>query len=423
MDQLYRSLLAVDPNTNFPISTNYILSTDGIGNISWQNSLYNLSSYGQEIGYLPSTINMLTTYMSNISTGVLPGSLSTPNLTSTVDGLGTVGYISSQSFYSTITGLGSLGYISSALFGSTITGLGTFGYISTLNLNSTIQGLGTYGYISSSTLRSSIVGLGSLGYISSLSLRSSLVGLGNLGYISSSQLQSTVEGLGSLAYVSTASLVSTTNQLTLNMISSVTDILDNNTNFYLNQANALVIAGNNVSVYISTLSSAFFYDSFYNSSIKYSGCNNSFNAFSNTADLFVSSLDLQLSNFSNYIHDKSQITIDMYPNIILPSLDPSWNPKLVHVSTSVAYSNQFLRTHNTKYIVQHNNSSNLFQQPIRLNLYGSDINSNYSQPYQILHRFMNIINFGGSGGIGSNNVSLAFDSTTSYYLSIQNITY
>lgn len=423
MDQIYRSLLAIDPNTNFPISTNYVLSTDGIGNISWQNSLYNLSSYGQEIGYLPSTINMLTTYMSNVSTGVLPGSLSTPNLTSTVDGLGTIGYISSQSFYSTITGLGSLGYISSAFLGSTVVGLGTFGYISTLSLNSTIEGLGRYGYISTSTLRSSIVGLGSLGYVSSLSLTSSLIGLGSMGYVSSDTILLLINNLGSYGYVSTQSLVSTTNELTLNMISSVTDILDNNTNFYLNQANALVIGGNNVNVYISTLSSAFFYDSFYNSSIKYSGCNNSFNAFSNNDDLFVSSLDLQLSNFSNYIHDKSQITIDMYPNIILPSLDPNWNPKLIHVSTSVAYSNQFLRTHNTKYIVQHNNSSNLFQPPIRLNLYGTDINSNYSIRYQVLHRFMNIINYSGSGGIGSNNVTLAFDSTTSYYLSIQNITY
>jgi len=427
MDQLYRSLLAIDPRTNFPISTNYILSTDGIGNISWQNSLYNLSSYGQNIGYLPSTINTLNTYMSNVSTGVLPGSLSTPNLTSTVDGLGTVGYISSQTFYSTITGLGSLGYISSAFLGSTVVGLGTFGYISTLSLNSTIQGLGRYGYISSSTLRSSIVGLGSLGYISSLSLTSSLVGLGSLGYVSSLSLEnslvSSLEGLGSLGYVSTASLVSTTTILTLNMISSVTDILENNTNYYLNQANALVIGGNNVSVYISTLSSAFFYDSFYNSSIQYSGCNNSFIAFSNNSDLIISSLNLQLSNFSNYIHDKSQITIDMYPNIIIPSLDPNWNPKLVHVSTVVAFSNSFIRTHNTKFIVQNNNSSNLFQQPIRLNMYGSDIKSNYSKPYQIVHRFMNIINFGGSGGIGSNNVTLAFDSTSSYYLSIQNITY
>ena len=422
MDQLFRSLLAVDPITNFPISTNYILSTDGIGNISWQNSLYNLSSYGQNIGYLPSTINMLTTYMSNISTGVLPGSLSTPNLTSTVTGLGTAGYISSQSFYSTIDGLGSLGYISSAFLGSTVTGLGTFGYISTASLSSTIQGLGNYGYVSSSTLRSSLVGLGSLGYVSSSALVSSLNGLATLGYVSTSGILNLVSNLGSLNYVSTASLVSTTNKLTNNMISSITDILENNTNFYLNQANALVIAGNNVSVYISTLSSASFYNSFYNSSIHYSGCNGNFNTYIDTNDFYVSSLDLQLSNFSNYINPKSQITIDMYPNILLPSLDPNWNPKLVHVSTVVAFSNRFIKTHNTKYVVQNNNYSNIVQLPIRLNVYGSDINSNYTNRYQVLHRFVNIVN-NGAGGISSSNVTLAFDSTTSYYLSIQNITY
>jgi hypothetical protein len=207
------------------------------------------------------------------------------------------------------------------------------------------------------------------------------------------------------------------------MISSVTNILDNNTNFYLNNANALVIGGNNVNVYISSLSSAFFYDSFYNSSIKYIGCNNSFTPFLTSNDFFVSSLDLQLNNFSNYIHQNSQITIDIYPNIILPSLDPNWNPKLVHVSTVVAFSNRFVKTHNTKYMVLNNNASNLFQTPIRLNMYGSDINSNYSNNYQILHRFVNIVNNSGSGGISQSNVTLAFDSTTSYYLSIQNITY
>jgi hypothetical protein len=422
MDQLFRSLLAVDPITNFPISTSYILSTDGIGNISWQNSLYNLSSYGQNIGYLPSTINMLTTYMSNISSGVLPGSLSTPNLTSTVTGLGTTGYISSQTLYSTINGLGSLGYISSALLGSTLQGLGTYGYISTLSLNSTVQGLGSIGYVSSSSLHSSLVGLGNLGYVSSASLTSSLNGLATLGYVSTSGVLNLFSNLGSF-YVSTASLVSTTTFILSSMVSSVTDILENNTNFYLNNANALVIAGNNVSVYISTLSSASFYNSFYNSSIKYSGCNNSFNGFSNTTDLFVSSLDLQLSNFSNYINPTSQITIDMYPNIILPSLDPNWNPQLVHISTVVAFSNRFVKTHNTKYMVLNNNASNLFQTPIRLNMYGSDINSNYTNRYQVLHRFVNIINYSGSGGIGACNVTLSFDSTTSYYLSIQNITY
>ena len=423
MDQLYRSLLAVDPKTNFPVSTNFILSTDGIGDIKWQNIFLNISSQSGIIGYLPSTINTFANFSSMYGAGVLPGSLSTPNLTSTVDGLGNTGYISSLTFYSTINGLGSLGYISSPFLGSTLNGLGTASYISSLSLNSTVQGLATYGYVSSVTLQSSLTGLGSLGYVSSASLTSSLVGLGSLGYISSASLQSSISGLGSFNYVSTASLVSTTSNIISSMISSVTNILHNNTNFYLNQANALVIAGNNVNVYVSSLSSAFFYDSFYNSSIKYSGSNNNFNAYANTADIFVSSLDLQLSNFSNYIHPKSQITIDMYPNIILPYLDPNWNPKLVHVSTVVAYSNNFVKTHNTKYMVQNNNASNLFQQPLRLNMYGSDINSNYTSRYQVLHRFMNIINFGGSGGIGSSNVTLAFDSTTSYYLSIQNITY
>ena len=34
---IYRSLLAIDPKTNLPISTNFILSTDGLGELSWQN--------------------------------------------------------------------------------------------------------------------------------------------------------------------------------------------------------------------------------------------------------------------------------------------------------------------------------------------------------------------------------------------------
>ena len=57
-----------------------------------------------------------------------------------------------------------------------------------------------------------------------------------------------------------------------------------------------------------------------------------------------------------------------------------------------------------------------------MNLYSSDINSNFSSRYQMLHRFVNIIN-NGSGGIGTNNVTLFFDSTNSYYLSLQNVSY
>ena len=54
---IYRSLLAIDPTTNYPISTNYILSTDGYGDLQWQNILDNISSQSLYLGYLPSTIS------------------------------------------------------------------------------------------------------------------------------------------------------------------------------------------------------------------------------------------------------------------------------------------------------------------------------------------------------------------------------
>lgn len=420
MDQLYRSLLAIDPNTNLPISTNYIMSTDGTGNIKWQNVLYNISSYGQNIGYLPSTLNTLNTYMSNLSTGVLPGSLSTPNLTSTVNGLGTAGYISSQTLYSTINGLGTLGYISSAFLGSTVTGLGTAGYVSSLTLYSTIEGLGNLGYLST------VKNLGSLGYVSSLSLQSSLVGLGNLGYVSSDSVLYVIRNLGSLGYVSTASLASTTRALTSNLVSSVTDILNNRTNYYLNAAGSLVIGASNTNVIISTLTTGYFYDTFNNSSITYKGNNGNQLAYnSNNSDFYISTLDLQLATFSNYIHGDTNVSVELYPNILFPVLNASANPKVFHISTIVSYGASTLGTNiaESKFLAINTNSSNLYQQPLRINITGATINSNYVSNYQLTHRILDAYNYGGADGFPSSNVSLFFGSTASYYLSIQNITY
>jgi len=95
---IYRSLLAIDPNTNFPISTNYILSTDGFGNLSWQNSIYNLSSISQDIGNLPSTIVNLSSQIYSLQQ-ISPGSVPVSQFTSTVAGLGTANYISSYNLF------------------------------------------------------------------------------------------------------------------------------------------------------------------------------------------------------------------------------------------------------------------------------------------------------------------------------------
>ena len=241
---ILRSLFALDPNTNLPISTGYILSTDGLGGLLWTDPL-------------------------------ILGGISFPILQSTTIGLGTAGYVSTSklndSLISSTQGLGTLSYVSTAglntVIQSTTKGIndyiGNQGYISTTGLNtiitSTTRGLGTLSYISTAGLdtalrsttsnifnpvryisvgnllsttegllantffttedaTSTVAGLGEAGYISTSgflsSLQSTVRGLGTTGYVSSqtftstlnSTLTSTVLGLGTLGYVSTSFL-------------------------------------------------------------------------------------------------------------------------------------------------------------------------------------------------------------------------
>ena len=241
-------MFAVNPATNLPISTGYMIATDGAGGINWVDP-------------------------------ILFGGISIQNLTSTVTGLGSAQYVSTSflnvALTSTLQGLGTINYVSTsylntALF-STSQGLGTLRYVSTSYLNaaliSTIENLAVAGYVSSTTLAlttstanaaltsthfildrsryvstgalqstvagllinpanlidnaqlgsalvSTTLGLGVFGYISTSAFRSSLTstvqGLGTSGYVSAATLRtslvSTVQGLGSARYVSTGYL-------------------------------------------------------------------------------------------------------------------------------------------------------------------------------------------------------------------------
>ena len=422
---LYRSLLAIDPRTNYPISTNYIISTDGFGDIVWQNSLSNIYSTDNNVGYLPSTINSLSTQMYNLEAGFLSGSLNTLNLVSTVNGLGSIGYISTLVYASTLNGLGTYGYVSSSTLTSSLIGLGTFGYVSTLSHYSTTIGLGTLGYISSLSLQSTTIGLGTFGYASSLSLQSTVVGLGTSGYISSLTFQSTINGLGTLGYVSSASLISSVIGVNNNLVSSTTDILNNKQNIYLNTAGALVIGGSNINVTISTISSFYFYNTFYNSSINYKGNNNNAIAFNSGLDFYVSTLDTQLDRFSSFITNKTNISLEVYPNIIFPQINTNSNPQIYHVSSFIQYNGSNIGSasaiQQTKFLAMNNSASNLFQQSLRINVPGSIINNNYSYPYLLNHRFINAYASNTNVGFSSSNLKIYMDSTSSYYLSIQNI--
>lgn len=122
--------------------------------------------------------------------------LSTSELVSTVDGLGTAGYVSTSYFNDIINALGQT-YISTSAPG--------YGDVRYFQLISTTEGLGQI-YISSAifpfivstpNLTSTTDGLGKL-YISTLSLVSTVNNLGNIGYVSSASLQSTITGLGQI---------------------------------------------------------------------------------------------------------------------------------------------------------------------------------------------------------------------------------
>ena len=198
------------PSISDMTSTVAGLGTAGyLSTLSFQSSLVSTTQGLQS--YISSFIDpqeLASSVIGFISTAYL-----TSQLTSTVAGLGTYGYVSTLSLVSTTLGLQMSGYLSTPTLTSTTAGLGTFGYISSLSLNSTVQGLGSVNYVSTLSLVSTTLGLQISGYLSTPTLTSTTAGLGTLGYISSLSLNSTVQGLGSVNYVSTLSLVSTTQGL------------------------------------------------------------------------------------------------------------------------------------------------------------------------------------------------------------------
>ena len=161
-------------------------------------------------------------YVSSI-TGI---SIVTPtNLTSTVVGLGTIGYISSAALTNLVStanliGLVSTSYLTSQLT-STVVGLGTIGYVSSAALTNLVSTANLIDLVSTSyltsQLTSTVVGLGTVGYVSSAALTNlvstaNLIGLVSTSYLTS-QLTSTVVGLGTVGYVSTSQLLSTSKGL------------------------------------------------------------------------------------------------------------------------------------------------------------------------------------------------------------------
>jgi hypothetical protein len=212
------SLNLIDATTR---STNYLTTSSG-------GLFFNGSTlFGNYItqANLTSTIIGLGTagYLSSATSAIIPnGLVSTANLaelvstsfltnalTSTVIGLGTAGYLSSATNAIIPSGLVSTANLASLVsttylatqITSTVVGLGSAGYISSSQLLSTSLGLTQYmsSFIDPTELTSTVIGLGTQGFVSSLGLTyavaSTAQGLGTFGYTSTSQLLSTSLGL------------------------------------------------------------------------------------------------------------------------------------------------------------------------------------------------------------------------------------
>jgi hypothetical protein len=174
------------------------------------------------------------------------GGLATTDLTSTVTGLGTSGYLSSLTLLSTIENLGQI-------YNSTILVAGTNITFSS-NMNQiTING--DSGGIALPALVSSIEGLGTLQYVSSTQLISSIEGLGFMGNL---QLTSSIEGLGSMLYLSSFNVLSTLNMSSGSVFTSTMSTTETNAgrlNFgeLYNNGTKLVDANGNILFSFQTL--------------------------------------------------------------------------------------------------------------------------------------------------------------------------
>lgn len=479
---IFRTLFALDPDTNLPISTNFVLTTDGIGGLVWLNPFTNLSTAGPGVGYLPSTLWSLSCTVSSLSSVVssLQIGLSTlstalgnailntgvyaDQLASTVVGLATVGYVSTSQLQSTVEGLGSSGYVSSLSLVSTVQWLtdpsryvstgalvsATAAFLPAQTLLSTVVGLGTSGYISSATfstfltsslissLTSTVEGLATAGYISTSQLQSTVEGLATTGYISTSQLQSTIEGLASAGYISTTQLISTVEWLldpsryvsTGSLVSTVIGISTNlQTVFFVDLAGSLVINGG--TTIISSAQEVVFLSTFLFSSIIYQGING---ATTGTIypdatfgrNMFFSSATVSLDAFSSYIVQNSRVSLDIYPTFVFSQLNTGASGFVpIPMSTFLAYDTTYLSSAQAEsWVIAQNKTAgfgNLYQQPIRMEVPGSLLVNNYDFPYVLCHNLMESITSNLDPGFVNGNITVQYGSTNSLFLSIQNL--
>ena len=464
-----RTVYALQSNTGQFLSAGQTLITNGLGGTSWLDMTSSLIITGGTImNNLPCSISTIYVNTSNIQglSSVLYSGLSSLSVAITQ----TAGSISQSNLVSSMAGIGALGYTSTAtvstIIGSTsATGITTPSTISSIagqissygiptqdtldaNLVSTVASLGQLQYISSPQLvsttlgisqlisssqmssgsqtitgfASTVAGLGTSQYLSSSQLISTVKGLGQT-YISTGLFTSTVSGLGSMGYVSSSQLYSTfvavssqKANIRFDTTTSVTTI--DSINYFMSPGSI---------IYVST---------FFQSSFTYSGNNQQLNATTaNIHDIYFSTASMNFSPFSSFINATSRLTLDIYPTIALSKLATGATalPTLFISTFLQAGTTQLYNTTtvspvfiaNTRTLLESGlyvDSSNIFNQPIKMTIPMNTINTSYLSTFSLIHYMPSSLNNGMfQNALHNTEVTPKFASTNSLYLSIQNI--
>ena len=311
---------------------------------------------------------------------------------------------------------------------STVAGLVVYGYVLSNQLTSTIDGLGQVGYISTiatpMSLQSTVAGLGSSGYVSSSTLLNTINTMGNI-YVSTASLTSTVGGLSTFGYATNVDLSTAILAISAAKNSIRFDTVGN-----------VILSGSSNLITFTNASAVIYTSTFFQSSMKYSGApvgSTIIGRLLNTNDMEFSTATINLAAFSSFINNNSLITLDVYPTYVFTKLGTGATaPAVVAMSTLLKSGNTILLdttttnslfVGNTKVLLESGitvDSSNVYNQPIKLTVPIPHV-WDFTNPYTLYHYMPSSIQTNQlQNALHSTIVTPYFGSTGSIFVSIQN---
>jgi hypothetical protein len=268
------------------------------------------------------------------------------------------------------------------------------GLISTPNLENIVSTANLNGLVSTSFFNSQIT--------------SSLNGLGTTGYISSTQLQSTVVALKQ--------------------------------SFFVVNTDSLYLIGSGNTLVVSSLRELVYLSSFIQSTVTYKGSNGNITPqwTAGTQPISFTTANLQLDSFSTLITSRATVTIEVLGNFAFSPLGLAQSPVPIYMSSfvqsGVSGNSNYLSSQmfQSMFFPSNYNSgtagglygsiSNYFSPTIKMSIPGSVIQSFYrNAPLVLGHYLPNAVTLATTQGFLNSNASVFFGSTNSVFISVQNM--